>query len=198
MSEQGRRASTYENGQPIKSEQMRIPIKPAWQGGAIATCYSRTFSCEKAASDFARLKVALAPASAAGGCDESVMKYFVLPHSFWQRVQGVNPPRACSELCGIGKLSNRRQSILAEIMCSMLDFVRTFPQPLERHQTTPMNTRNHHLLRSLRNRGFSCCLLDRLPVYRPFEIQRTAESHARASASGGASGCRAQESKKLA
>jgi hypothetical protein len=41
MSEQGRRASTYENARQIKSEQMRIPIKSAWQGGALPLSYTR-------------------------------------------------------------------------------------------------------------------------------------------------------------
>jgi hypothetical protein len=40
MSEQGRRASTYENARQIKSEQMRIPIKSAWQGGALPLSYT--------------------------------------------------------------------------------------------------------------------------------------------------------------
>jgi hypothetical protein len=41
MSEHGRGASTYENAGQIKSEQMRIPIKSAWQGGALPLSYTR-------------------------------------------------------------------------------------------------------------------------------------------------------------
>jgi hypothetical protein len=43
MSEHGRGASTYENARQIKSEQMRIPIKSAWQGGALPLSYTRRF-----------------------------------------------------------------------------------------------------------------------------------------------------------
>jgi hypothetical protein len=41
MSEHRRGASTYENARQIKSEQMRIPIKSAWQGGALPLSYTR-------------------------------------------------------------------------------------------------------------------------------------------------------------
>jgi hypothetical protein len=41
MSEHEREASTYESARQIKSEQMRIPTKSAWQGGALPLSYTR-------------------------------------------------------------------------------------------------------------------------------------------------------------